>query len=107
MVSPAELAVRVRSGSAKGSPVRLILQADAGVASDAAAAVVRALAVHGLAADRVEIRWQAGDVGFVETPIALYYSEKTTGQWKPVATRLQNKGSSGRVVSCLRRVLVP
>ena len=44
-------------------------------------------------ADRVEIRWQAGDIGFVETPIALYYAEKPTGQWKPVATRLQNKGS--------------
>ncbi len=61
VVSPAELARRVRSGSAKGPPARLILRADAGVASAAAAAVVKALAAHGVAADRVEVRLFEGN----------------------------------------------
>jgi hypothetical protein len=44
-------------------------------------------------ADRVDIRWQAGDASLAEHPVAIYYAEKITGQWNPIATRLQNEGS--------------
>lgn len=57
------------------------------------AQLIGARAGRGELADRVEIRWQANDIGLADTPVALFYAEKPTGAWKPVATRLQNSGS--------------
>ncbi len=61
VVSPAELAARMRSGSLGSAPLRLILQADPGVTPHAVTNVLRALGEHGVAAGRVELRRLEGD----------------------------------------------
>ncbi len=39
------------------------------------------------------IRWQAFDAQLAETPIALYYADAATSQWRLIAQNLDNTGS--------------
>lgn len=46
----------------------------------------------GYFADQLIIEWSADDAHFGEKPIDLYYSNRATGPWIPVATNLANSG---------------
>jgi hypothetical protein len=40
----------------------------------------------------VAIRWKATDKNLGSTPVGLYYAEKESGPWLPIATNLENSG---------------
>ncbi len=40
----------------------------------------------------VAIRWKATDKNLGSTPVGLYYAEKDSGPWLPIATNLENTG---------------
>jgi hypothetical protein len=43
--------------------------------------------------NELTIRWQAFDTQLAETPIALYYADAATSQWRLIAQNLDNTGS--------------
>lgn len=42
--------------------------------------------------NQLSIRWQAADIQLADMPIALYYADAATGQWRLIAQGLQNSG---------------
>jgi hypothetical protein len=46
----------------------------------------------GYFADQLSIEWRADDEHLAERPIDLYYSNRDTGPWIPIATNLPNSG---------------